>query len=168
MPKNGQTTTHLHSSHMIAKIMLKILQARIQQYMNGELPDGQARFIKGRGTRDQIGNIHWIIKRASSVQFSSVTQSCLTLCDPMNCSTPGLPVHHQLREFTQTRIHQVFQKNIYICFIDYAKAFDSVDLNKVLKILKEMGIPEHLTCCLRNLYMQVRKATVRTEHGTTD
>ena len=104
----------------------------------------------------------------SSVQFSSVSQSCPTLCDPMNHSTPGLPVHHHLPEFTQTRIHQVFQKNIYICFIDYAKAFDSVDLNKVLKILKEMGIPEHLTCCLRNLYMQVRKATVRTEHGTTD
>ena len=126
MPKNGQTTTHLHSSHMIAKIMLKILQARIQQYMNGELPDGQARFIKGRGTRDQIGNIHWIIKRT--------------------------------REF---------HKNIYFCFIDYAKANDCVDHNKLWKILKEMGIPDHLNCLLRYLFAG-QEATVRTGYGTRD
>ena len=87
--------------------MLKILQARLQQYVNCELPDVQPSFRKGRGTRDQIANIRWIIKRA--------------------------------REF---------QKNIYFCFIDYAKAFDCVDHNKLWKILKEMGIPDHLTCLL--------------------
>ena len=91
--------------------MLKILQARLQQYMNQELLDVQVGFRKGRGTRDQIANICWIIKKA--------------------------------REF---------QKDIYFCFIDYAKAFDCVDHNKLWKILKEMGIPDHLTCLLRNLY----------------
>ena len=91
--------------------MLKILQARLQQYMNRELPDIQAGFRKGRGTRDQIANIRWIIEEA--------------------------------REF---------QKNIYFCFIDYAKAFDYVHHNKLWKILKEKGIPDHLTCLLRNLY----------------
>ena len=91
--------------------MLKILQARLQQYMNHELLDAQAGFRKGRGTRDQITNICWIIKKA--------------------------------REF---------QKNIYFCLIDYAKAFDYVDHNKLWKILKEMEIPDHLTCLLRNLY----------------
>ena len=91
--------------------MLKILQARLQQYMHRELANVQAGFRKGRGTRDQIANISWIRKKA--------------------------------REF---------QKNIYFCFIDYAKAFDYVDLNKLWKILKEMGIPDHLTCLLRNLY----------------
>ena len=106
--------------------MLKILQARLQQYMNHELPDIQAGFRKGRGTRNQIGNIHWIIKRA--------------------------------REF---------QKIIYFCFIDYAKAFDCVDHNKLWKILKEMGIPNHLTCLLRNLYAG-QEATVRSGYGTTD
>ena len=106
--------------------MLKILQARLQQYVNCELPDVQAGFRKGRGTRDQIANIRWIIKKA--------------------------------REF---------QKNIYLCFIDYAKAFDCVDHNKLWKILKEMGIPDHLTCLLRNLYAG-QKETVRTGHGTTD
>ena len=105
--------------------MLKILQARLQQYMNGELPDVQAGFRKGRGTRDQIAKIHWIIKRA--------------------------------REF---------QKNIYFCFIDYAKAFDCV-ITTNWKIFKEMGIPDHLTCLLRNLYAG-QEATVRTGHGTTD
>ena len=94
-----------------SKVMLKILQARLQQYMNCELPGVQAGFRKGRGTRDQIANICWIIEKA--------------------------------REF---------QKNIYFCFIDYAKAFDCVDHNKLWKILKEMGIPDHLTCLLRNLY----------------
>ena len=91
--------------------MLKILQARLQQYMNGELPDVQDGFRKGRGTRDQIANICWIMEKA--------------------------------REF---------QENIYFCFIDYAKAFNCVDHNKLWKILKEMGIPDHLTCLLRNLY----------------
>ena len=105
--------------------MLKILQARIQQNVNRELPDVQAGFRKGRGTRDQIANIHWIIKKA--------------------------------REF---------QKNIYFCFIDYAKAFDYVDHNKLWKILKEMRIPGHLTCLLRNLYAG-QEATVRTGHGIT-
>ena len=90
--------------------MLKILQARLHQYVNRELSDIQAGFRKGRGTRDQIANIHWIIKKA--------------------------------REF---------QKNIYFCFIDYAKAFDYVDHNKLWKILQEMGAPDHLTCLLRNL-----------------
>ena len=106
--------------------MLKILQARLQQYMNCELPDVQDGFRKGRGTRDQIANIHWIIKKA--------------------------------REF---------QKNIYFCFIDFTRAFDCVDHNKLWKILKEMGIPDHLTCLLRNLYAG-QEATVRTGHGTTD
>ena len=109
-----------------SKIMLKILQARLQQYVNHELPDDQVGFRKGRGTRDQIANIHWIIKKA--------------------------------REF---------QKNIYFCFINYAKAFDCVDHNKLWKILKEMGIPDHLTCLLRNLYAG-QKATVRTGHKPTD
>ena len=108
------------------KIMLKILQALFQQSMNGKLPDVQAGFRKGRGTRDQIANIRWIIKKA--------------------------------REF---------QKNIYFCFIDCAKAFDYVDHNKLWKILKDMGIPDHLTCLLRNLYAG-QEATVRTGHGTTD
>ena len=106
--------------------MLKILQARLQQYMNGELPDVQADFRKGRGTRHQIANICWIIEKA--------------------------------REF---------QKNIYLWFIDYAKAFDCVGRNKLWKILQEMGIPDHLTCLLRNLYAS-QEATVRTGHGTTD
>ena len=99
--------------------MLKILQARLQQYVNRELPDVQAGFRKGRGTRDQIANIRWITKKA--------------------------------REF---------QKNIYFCFIDYAKAFDCVDHNKLWKILKEMGIPDHLTC-LWETYMQVRKQQLK-------
>ena len=106
--------------------MVKILQARLQQYMNCELLDVQDRFRKGRGSRDQIANIHWIIKKA--------------------------------REF---------QKNLYFCFIDCAKAFDCVDHNKLWKILKETGIPDYLTCFLRNLYAG-QKATVRTGHGTTD
>ena len=104
--------------------MLKILQARLQQFLNRELPDVQAGFRKGRGTRNQITNIHWIIEKA--------------------------------REF---------QKNIYFCFLDYAKAFDWITIN--WKILKEMGIPDHLTCLLRNLYVG-QEAIVRTGHGTTD
>ena len=106
--------------------MLKILQARLQQYVNRELPDVPAGFRQGRGTRDQIANICWIMEKA--------------------------------REF---------QKNIYFCFIDYAKAFDCVDHNKLWKILKEMGIPDHLTYLLRSLYAS-QEATVRTGHGTTD
>ena len=106
--------------------MLKILQARLQQYVNHELPDVQAGFRNGRGTRDQIANIRWIIDK--------------------------------LREF---------QKNIYFCFIDYAKAFDCVDHSKLWKILKEMRISDHLTCLLRNLYAD-QEATVRTGYETTD
>ena len=106
--------------------MLKILQARLQQYVNPELPDVQSEFRKGRGIRDQIANIHWNIKK--------------------------------LREL---------QKNIYFCFIDYAKAFDCEDHNKLWKILQEMGIPDYLNCLLRNLYAD-QEATVRNGHGTTD
>ena len=106
--------------------MLKILQARLQQYVNHELPDVPAGFRKGRGTRDQIANICWIIKKARESQ-----------------------------------------KNIYFCFINYTKAFDCVDHSKLWEILKEMGIPDHLTCLLRNLY-ECQEATVRTGHGTTD
>ena len=106
--------------------MLKILQARLQQQMSHELPDVQAGFRKGRGTRDQIAKIHWTIEK--------------------------------VREF---------QKNMYFCIIDYAKAFDCVDQNKLWKILKEMGIPGHLTCLLRNLYAG-QETTGRTGHGTTD
>ena len=105
--------------------MLKILQARFQQYMNHELPDIQVRFRNGRGNRDQVANIHLIIKKAGK-----------------------------------------FEKNIYFCFIDYAKAFDCVDHKKLWKILKEMGIPDHLTCLLRNLCAG-QEATVRTGHETT-
>ena len=106
--------------------MLKILTARLQQYMNSEFPEVQARFRKSRGTRDQIANICWIIEKA--------------------------------REF---------QKNIYFCFIDYAKTLDCVDHNKLWKILQEMGIPDHLTCLLRNMDTG-QGVTVRTGHGTTD
>ena len=112
-----------------SKVMLRILQARLQEYVNCQLPDGQAGFIKGRGTRNQIANICWIMEKA--------------------------------REF---------QKNIYFCFIDYAKAFDCVDHNKLWKILKAMGIPDRLTCLLRNLYAG-QEATVRTVdwfNGTID
>ena len=106
--------------------MLKILQGRPQQYVNCELPDVQAGFRKGRGSRDQIADIHWIIEKA--------------------------------REF---------QRSIYFCSIDYAKAFDCVDHNKLWTILQEMRISDHLTCLLRNLYAS-QEATVRTGHGTTD
>ena len=106
--------------------MLKILQARLQQYMNQELPDVQAGFRKGRGNRDQGAYICWIIEKAIK-----------------------------------------FQKNIYFCFIDYAKVFDYVDHNKLWEILQEMGIPDHLTCLLRNLYAG-QEAPVKTGHGTTD
>ena len=109
-----------------SKVILKVLQARLQQYVNRELPDVQAGFRKGRGTRDQIARICWIIKKARK-----------------------------------------FQKSIYFCFIDYAKAFDCVNHNKLWKILQEVGILDHLTCLLRNLYVS-QEATVRTEHGTTD
>ena len=109
-----------------SKVMLKILQARLQLYVNCELPDVRAGFRKGRGTRGKIAIIHWMIEKA--------------------------------REF---------QENIYFCFIDYAKAFDCVDHNKLWKILQEMEIPDHLTCFLRNLYAG-QEATVRTGYGTTD
>ena len=103
--------------------MLRILQARLQQYVNHEIPDVQAGFRKGRGTRDEIANIRWIMEKAKQ-----------------------------------------FEKNIYFCF---AKAIDYVDHNKVWKILKEMGIPDHLSCLLRNLYAG-QEVTIRTGHGTTD
>ena len=106
--------------------MLKILEVGLQQYVNHELPDVQPRFRKGRGTKDQIANLRWIIKKARK-----------------------------------------FQKNIYVCFIDYAKAFDCVNQNKLWKILKEMGLPYHLTFFLRNLYAG-QEATVRPGHGITD
>ena len=129
IPKKGNAKecSNYHTIALIShasKVLLKILQARLQQYVNYELPDVQTVFRKGRGTRDQIANICWIIKKA--------------------------------REF---------QKNI--CFIDYAKAFDCVDHNKLWKILQEKGISDHLTCLLRNLYAG-QEATVRTGHGTTD
>ena len=108
-----------------SKVLLKILQARLQQYMNQELPDVQAGFRTGRGTRDQIVNIHWITEKATELQ-----------------------------------------ENIYFCFIDYTKAFECVDHTN-WKILKEMGIPDHLTCLLRNLYVS-QEAIARTRHGTTD
>ena len=117
---------HLFYFFLFAILWIKILQARLQQYVNCELPDVQAGFRKGRGTRDQIANIHRIIKKARK-----------------------------------------FQKNIYFWFIDYAKALDCGDHNKLWKILKEKEIPDHLTCILRNLYAG-QEATVRTEHGTTD
>ena len=107
--------------------MLKILQARLQQYVNHELPNVPPGFRKGRRTRDQIANIHWIIEKA--------------------------------REF---------QKNIYFCFIDYTMAFECVDHNKLWKNFKEMGIPDHLICLLRNLVYAGQEATVRTGHGTTN
>ena len=109
-----------------SKVMLKFFQARLQQYMNQELPDVQAGFRRGRGNRDQIANIRWIIGKG--------------------------------REF---------QENIYFCFIDYSKFFDCVVHNKLWKILEAMGIPDHLTCLLRNLYTG-QEATVRTGHGTMD
>ena len=129
MPKKGSAKacsnycTIALISHA-SKVMLKILQARLQQYMNHEISDVQAGFRKGRGTRDQIANICWIIEKA--------------------------------REF---------QKNV--CFIDYAQAFNCVDHNKLWKILKEMGLPGHLTCLLRYLYAG-QEATVRTGHEITD
>ena len=122
MPKNVQTI-QLYSSHMLSKVMLKILQARLQQYMNCELPDVQARFRKGRGIRDQIANICWITEKARELQ-----------------------------------------KNIYSCFMPKPL---TVWITRNWKILKEMGIPGHLTCLLRNLYAG-QEATVRTGHGTTD
>ena len=125
---NAKECSHYRTIALIshASKVLKILQARLQQYMNRELPDVQAGFRKGRGTRDQVANICWIMEKAKE-----------------------------------------FQKNIYFCFIDYANAFDCVDHNKMWKILQEMGIPDHLTCLLRNLYAG-QEATVRTGHGTTD
>ena len=121
---NAKECSNCHTIALVshAKVMLKSLQARLQQYVNRELPDAQAGFRKGRGTRDQIANIRWIMEKARK-----------------------------------------FQKNIYFCFIDYAIAFDCVDHNKLWKILQQMGIPDHLTCFLRNLYAG-QEATVRTGH----
>ena len=125
MPKCSNYSTIVLIS-CSSKVFLKILQARLQQYVNHELPDVQAGFRKGRGTRDQIAVICWIIRKT--------------------------------REF---------QKNIYFCFIDYDEDFDCVGHKKLWKSLQEMGIPDHLTCLLRNLYAG-QEATVRTGHGTTD
>ena len=131
IPKTGNAKecSNYHTIALIShdsKIVLKFLKVRLQQYVNHELPDVQGGFRKGRGTRDQIASIRWIIEKA--------------------------------REF---------QKNIYFCFTDYAKAFDCVDHNKLWKILQEMGIPGHLTFLFRNLYAG-QEATVRSGHGTTD
>ena len=126
---NPKEYANYHTIALIShasKAVLKILQSRLQQYMNCELPDVQAGFRKDRGSRDQIANIHWITAKA--------------------------------REF---------QKSIYFCFIDYTKAFDYVDKNTLWKILKEIGIPDHLTCLLRNLCAG-QEAAVRTGHGPTD
>ena len=131
IPKKGKAK-ECSNYHIIAlishasKLLLKILQIRFQQYMNWEFPDVKAGFRKGRGSRDQIVNVWWIIEKA--------------------------------REF---------QKNIYFCFTDYTKAFDCVDYNKMWKILKEMGLADHLTCLLRNLYVG-QEAAVRIRHGTMD
>ena len=131
IPKKGEVKecSNYHTIALIShasKVMLKILQAKLQQVVNKELSDIHTRFRKGRGIRDQIANIHWIIEKA--------------------------------REF---------QKNIYFCFIDYTKAFDCVDHDRLWKIIKEMGIPDHLTCLLRNIYAG-QEVTVRTRHGTMD
>ena len=124
MPKNAQTTAQLLSSHTL--VMFKILQARLLQYVNHELPDVRPGFRKGRRTRDQIANIHWVIEKA---------REC--------------------------------QRNIYFCFVDYAKAFDCVHHNKLWEILKMMGMPDHLTCLFRNLFAG-QEATVRIGFGITD
>ena len=126
---NAKECSNYHTIALIShasKVMLKILQARLQQYVNHELPDAQAGFRKGRGTRVQVANIRWIMEKGRELQ-----------------------------------------KNIYFCFIDYAKAFDCVDHNKLWGILIEMGIPDHMTCLLRNLYAG-QEATVTTGLGTTD
>ena len=131
MPKNGNAkecsnySTVALISHA-SKVMLKILQVRLQQYMNQELPDVQAGFRKGRGSRDQVANIRWIMQKAKG-----------------------------------------FQENIYFCFIDYAKAFDCVDHNKLENSERDENIPGHPTCLLRNLYAG-QEATVRTRYGTMD
>ena len=125
---NAKECSDCHTIVLISqasKVMLRILQVRLQQYMNWELPEVQAGLRKGRGTRNQIANICWIIEAKD------------------------------------------FQKNMYFCFIDYAKAFDCVDHNKPWKILKEMGIPDHFICFPRNLYAG-QEATIRTRHGTMD
>ena len=127
VPRNAQTTTQLHSSHTLVKYCSKFSKPGfILQYVNRELPDLQAGFRKGRGTKDQIANIRWIIEKAREIQ-----------------------------------------KHIYFCFIDCTKAFDCVDHNKLWKILKEMGILDHLTCPLKNRYAG-QEATVRTGHGMAD
>ena len=131
IPKKGNAKecSNYHKTALIShanKVMLKILQVTLQQYVNWELSDAQAGFRKDRGTRDKIANIHWIIKKA--------------------------------REF---------QKNIYFCFIDYTKAFDCVDHNKLWKILQEIGKPDHLICLLRNLYVG-QETIAGTGHETAD
>ena len=129
MPKNVQTTMQNVIISHASKVMFKILQARLQQFINQEVSDVKAGFREGRGTRDQIASIQWIIEKA--------------------------------REF------QGKKKKIYFCFIDHSKAIDCVNHNKLWKILKEMRLPDHLTCLLRNLDGS-QEATVRTTHGTTN
>ena len=127
---NAEECSNYHTTALIShasKVMLKILQGSLQLYMNQELPDVLAGFRKGRGIRDQITNIHWIIEKGSKFQ----------------------------------------KKNIHVCFTDYAKAFECGNHSKLWKILKEMGIPDHLICLLRNLCVD-QEATLRTGHGTTD
>ena len=131
-----------------SKVMFKILQARLQQYVNHELPDVQAGFRKGRGTRNQIANIRWIIEKGGECQKNISVSSVQSLSPVRLFGTPWTAARH-------------------FCFIDYAKAFDCVDHNKLWKVLKEMGIPNYLTCLLRNLYVG-QETTVRTRHGTTD
>ena len=129
IPKKCQECSNYQTVVLIShasKVMLKILQARLQQYVNQEPPDVQLEFRKDRGIRDQIANISWIIEKAKQ-----------------------------------------FQKNIYLCFIDCTKAFNCVDRNKLWKILQEMGVPDHFTCLLTNLYVG-QKAILRTRHGTID
>ena len=126
---NANESSNYHTIALIShasKVIFKILHARLQQYMNHEVPNVQGGFRKGRGTRHQVANMYWIIEKTGK-----------------------------------------FQKNIYICFIDYSKAFDCVYPNKLWKILKEMGIPDNFTCLLINLYAG-QEASVKTGHGTTD
>ena len=188
IPKKGnakecQTCTHLtHTIALIShtsKVILKILQARLQQYMNHELPDVQAGFRKGRGIRDHTANIRWIIEKAREFKKN------IDFCFIDNAKTSGCVDHNKLRKILNVRLQQYVKyelpdiqagfresrgtrdqianirwiiekeessRNFYFCFVDYAKAFDCVDHSKLWEILKEMGIPDHLTFLLRNLY----------------